>query len=928
MALTMIGRDRELGRIDTFLDASTRGPSLMVIEGPPGMGKTTLLQVAVDHATVRGFHVLRAGPSGVEATYAYAGLGDLLASVPYGSIRSLPVPQQHALQVALMRESPTEQGWHAQAVAVGSLGVLRDLSSRSPVLLIVDDAQWLDAPSAMALDFAIRRLHDERLGLLVTSRLGEDEWQSATLEHSFARLSAERMTLGPLDVQAVQRLLATDRRRPISGVAAKRIHTATAGNPMFALEFARSLDEAGMDPEEADPPLPPVLQMVVGQRMGRLPPRTRDALGIAALLLRPTVELIGRAADGDGQELLDAAVAADVIQFQDGRIWFTHPLRAAVARSMLQPARRQQIHGRLANLVSDPEERARHLALSVDGPEETIAQALETAAHRARERGAPDVASELAGMSWRRTAADQRADIRRRRGLEAANLLIAGGDLRRARALVEQDLPDCPPGVARAQILILLAWIQLSGLDWSAARRLLEDALVEAAGDTRMLARVEGALTTALELSGDVPAALVHGRAELVLGELIGDDAHVATALRGIARNEQRLSGHVPVSLIGRALELEPVVRLRPVTHWPSVAYAEMLSWTDDLETARMRWTEVLELARDRGEESSVIDFLPKIVILECVAGAFDRALAYASEGEVLAAGAAQGAYHATMLASRALVEAHLGDAVACREDARTAGLLASRTGALVASTTAAWATGLLELSLGDPAATHRALDPLIASRRATGIREPGELRFVPDEIEALIALGLLAEAGSMLEWYRHLAEDSGRIGALAACGRCEGLLLAARGDLGGAIESLQGSRARYEQVIEPFGAARTLLALGSTARRARKLRMARQCLDAATTAFRTMGAVQWADLARAEAVRVGGRRPTVAGLTPTEQEVAELVASGHSNGETAAAMFITVRTVEGHLSRIYAKLGLRSRSELAHHYRSVAGPG
>jgi DNA-binding CsgD family transcriptional regulator len=278
-------------------------------------------------------------------------------------------------------------------------------------------------------------------------------------------------------------------------------------------------------------------------------------------------------------------------------------------------------------------------------------------------------------------------------------------------------------------------------------------------------------------------------------------------------------------------------------------------------------------------------------------------------------------------MATRAFVEAHLGDEEAVRRDANEAIRLGAPVGARVAERMAAWALGLLELSLGNPSAAHVQLEPIVASRRAAGVGEPGDLRFVPDEIEALVGIGQLDQAETMLEWFQGLAETSGRMHAVAAAGRCRGLLHAARAEIDLAVLDFEAARRQYQAIHEPFGSARTLLALGMIERRRHHKRAARATLEAAIAAFEALGARIWIQASVAELGRIGGRASSRDTLTPSEQKVASLVAEGKTNREVAAVLYLTERTIEGHLSQVYAKLGIRSRSELAHRLDIEAGP-
>ena len=435
-------------------------------------------------------------------------------------------------------------------------------------------------------------------------------------------------------------------------------------------------------------------------------------------------------------------------------------------------------------------------------------------------------------------------------------------------------------------------------------------------------------MTGALDLLGeDYREALAHGYAELELAERFGDEPRAVTALRGIARNEQRLTGRMPVDMIERALEREWVVRdVREVAGWPTFCLADMLSWTDDLEGGLAKWDWLLAEAAARGETHSLIDILWRTVICECALGRFDRAMAHAEEGRLLTSDSGAPVFEAILVAERALVHAYLGDVEAARRDAAMAIGLAA-TGNPQADRIAAWALGILELSLEDPAAAHEHLGPLVASRRAAGVAEPGDMRFVTDEVEALIGIGHLDEAGLLLGWYEGLAEASGRMGALAACARGRGLLLLARGDVDPALDAVARSVELYRGVTEPLGLGRTLLVLGAIQRRRLHKRVARETLGAALTQFEALGARQWARATRAELARIGGRVASPDALTPTEGRVAALVAEGRTNREVGTILVVSERTVEGHLSRIYAKVGVRSRAELAHRLTSDVIP-
>jgi len=920
----VISRRPELARIDAFLDGASHGARVLLIEGEPGMGKTTLWLAGLQGAMDRSWQVLSARPSETEATFAYAGVGDLLRMVDDDAFAPLPAPQHRALRVALLREEPHGGAPEPRAVAVAFLNVLRDLARAGPILVAVDDIQWLDSPSALALSFAIRRLGEEPIGVLIARRIEQPTVPPLGLDNPLAGQRLERIAVGPLGLHALGEIVHARLGIRFPRPTLQRIHAASAGNPLFALELGRALgNESARLRAGADLPLPDELSALLEAQLAALPAETQDALAVAAVLAQPTVELVGKVVAGPVDRWLEPALGAHILAIDDRRIRFTHPLRASAARSRVSPIRRREIHARLASIVADPEERARHLALAADGPDEATADALEAAARRARARGAPGSASDLAGLALRLTPVDLPDDIRRRGLAEAVNMAHAGDPLG-ARPLLESLLADCPPGPARAEVLSELGWDNLR-TDFRAAATLLREALAEAGADDRMRMRAEHWLAGVLDLLGEDAAEVgLHIRAMLEIAERIGDDAGLAMALGFVVQNEQRRTGRAPAELVDRVRALEPAMRDQvPVLAWPTKGLAEMLSWTDDLAAAMARFEWFCQQALERGEESSRIMYIAELIPVECVAGEYQRALVHADEGHEIALAGSDTAFQAVMLAGRALAEAHLGDEPAARRDAEEAFRLAGAGSVLLAERTAAWALGLLELSYGAHARAHDQLGPLVEGRRAAGIGEPGDMRFVTDEIEALIGIERIADAEALLSWFEGLARASGRVFALAACDRCRGLLHAARDDPDAAIAALEESRRRYASTADPFGLGRTLLVLGSIERRALRRHAARETLESSLEIFERLGAKPWAERARAELGRIGGRRAAGDELTPTERLVAALVAEGQSNREVAAALVLSERTIEGHLSSIYAKLGVRSRAELAHRLTS-----
>jgi DNA-binding CsgD family transcriptional regulator len=325
----------------------------------------------------------------------------------------------------------------------------------------------------------------------------------------------------------------------------------------------------------------------------------------------------------------------------------------------------------------------------------------------------------------------------------------------------------------------------------------------------------------------------------------------------------------------------------------------------------------MLAVAEATGDESSVPYIHVLLAQTECLRGFFDAAATHAEEGALRAEQVGQETLVAYALALRALAGSHRGHEDAVRADVARALALARSTSGRPAEHFATAALGLLELSLGRNAEAGDVLSPLVAFAREQELREPGMTRFVPDLVEALVACERLDEAEDHLAWFEGNAERLQRASGQGAAARCRGLVSAGRGDVAGAIEAFEQALLHHDRVPLPFDRARTLLALGAARRRAKERRTARAALEEARAVFVTLGARVWEQRSAAELARIGGRAPSAGELTPVERRVAELVAAGNTNREVAAALFLSTRTVEGHVSRVYGKLGVRSRVEL-----------
>jgi ATP/maltotriose-dependent transcriptional regulator MalT len=917
----VVGRERELAALASFLDGLGGGASAVLIEGEAGAGKTMLSRAVHDEAARRGLRVLAGHPSRAEADLSFSGVADLLAGVLDEVRDALPEPQRRALAFALLLETPAGAPPDTRAIGAAVLGALRLLCRRSPVLVAVDDVHWLDGPSADVLLFAARRLRDEPVGVLLARRAGEPSPLPGELTHALPEGRALRLEVGPLARAEVHRLLVARLGLTLSRPALAQIHEASGGNPMFALELGRALASGGGEAGLGPLSVPRTLHDLVHERLTALPPETRRLLLVAAALSQPLVSLAVRAT-GARPDDLAPALAAEIVEVEGDRVRFAHPLLAAGAYEAAVPGERRHAHARLAALVDDPEERARHLYLAAEGPDERVADALERAALRARSRGAPAAAARLLERAADATPAAREDDVVRRRA-EAGSLHFESGDSRAAAALLEGLLAPLPSGPRRADVLARLARVR-SYDDQAGAAELFLQAIDEAGEEQRVLASAhEGVAACFFRLRERLRDAARHAEQAAELARGLGDEPLAAEALGSLVLAQLALGDREAPRTLARALALQPASEHRRVLGQPLLAGACLWWWWDDLERARDAFERLLARAGEVGDESSQPYVLALLGQVECALGDLDAAAARAAAARELAEQAGQAAVIALVTAVAALADALRGRAHAAEEAGRAALQLAAGTAGRPAEWIASAALGHLALARGDAAGAVEVLGPCVRHVREQGIEEPGAWPFVPDYVEALVELGRAAEAESVLRWYAANAQRLGRASARAAAARCGGLLAAAAGDSARAVAALETALGHHGRAPQRLSRARTLLALGAALRRAKRKRPAREALEEALAVFEQAGAAVWAERTRAELARISGRAPSAGALTPAEERVAALVAEGRTNREVAAALFVSDRTVEGHLSRIYRKLGVRSRTELA---RVLAG--
>jgi DNA-binding CsgD family transcriptional regulator len=926
----IIGRGPELDALWQFLKSVSTGPAALLLSGDPGIGKTTLWREGVAGALQLSYRTLACAPAEAETRLSYAALGDLIEPVLEETLDFLPEPQRAALEVALLRSSSTGSRSDQRAVSLAVLGCLRSLASASPVVVAIDDVQWIDVPTARVLQFVLRRLKQDPVGFLTAARAADPEGDPLDISSALLEERVDRLRVAPLSVDALDEVI---RSRLGTGFVRRtllQLHETSGGNPFFALEIALALRRRGGEvPAGEALPIPDRLHELIRDRLDGLPPRTLEALRVVSALSAPTLDRVAAALSSPRgvDARMRPAIDHKVVEVADRRVRFTHPLLASAAYQAMSDDRRRDLHRRLAATADDVEERAHHLALSVAGPDAAVSDALDEAARRAASRGAPQSAAELWEMAARATPPEQQDDLRRRMH-EGGLAHFECGNTSLARRLLQEAVDRSDPGAQRARALQDLGMVAAGEAGWRQAGDLFDRALREAGDDVGLRASIEQRLGYTWLFLGDVAASERHARQALELAESVGEPWLMAEAFQAYPFVRFLLGGGPDFDMLERGVALEQHLVDGFHTHVlrPTFTLALLLKYCDRLDEARERFQALLTDASERGFEAPMAPLHCHLAELECRAGRWESALAHAHESMWAARQTATAFYRAMALYAEALVEAHRGRVDAARLTAEEGLRVTEDAGEVLTMVQILSVMGFVELSLGEHEAAHRHLARAIERKDAMGVEEPAYFRIVPDDVEALVALGRLDEAEELLTPFEEVGRRLDRAWALATAARCRALLCAARGDHAAASEAINEALREHERLPLPFELGRTLLVKGTVERRAKRKRDARESLERARGAFETLGAAIWTERAQAELARIGGRAPAPLSLTPTEGKVAELVAAGNTNREVADTLFVSVHTVEANLKRIYRKLGIRSRTELASRFRPASG--
>lgn len=894
----VVGRERELTALDGFLRGRPP-PRTLVLTGGPGAGKTTLWEAGLTATRDRGLRVLAARPTNAVTQLAFGALIDLLDGIDRNALAGVPAPQLDALDVALLRAEPMAAPPQAPAIAVGFLNALRALAADGPLLVAVDDVQWLDQPSAEVLGSAARRLDEEPVRFLLARRTRG----SSPLEAALDRGRVERIDVEPLSLGALRQLFAERFGLRPSRRLLRLIVDSTLGNPLFALELGRTLaEESGPDvPEELQ--VPDSVEDLLGTRVSQLQPRVRRVLLAVALDAQLDVARLAVIAEPDAP---DDAVDAGVVVVDGDRVRAAHPLLAAAARSRSRAAERRQLHRELADTAGGAL-RARHLALAAARPDAELAAEVAEAAAAASARGARREALELAEQALRLTP---RSDEHR---AERIFLLVEtrgkAGEGHRSIGLLKTEFDSLPQGAPRARALIVLA----HGPDVRTHAEYqdhLDRALAESNGDPAVraevlalqansaaavrVAQIRDAEAWALEALEDAPSA--------------GPDVE-QLALYALAWARSYRGGPIDDLRERLAAAAASAPYLQGTLERVD---CDRHAWRGEVHAARAIVMRLMALADERGEAKAYFALLSQRCEIELRAGEFDAASDLLDEWDQ----ASSDRFVSPIYERCRAVEA------AGRGDPAAAERLAAEVIPRAEAEAEGWdlleglrARGVAALLAHEPARAVESLGRVWEHTRREGIEDPGAFPVAPDLVEALVGTRDLDTAKAVTTRLRELAAAQQHPWGLAGADRCAALVSS---DYEEAAAGLTEAAAAYGELGLRFDRARSLLILGRSERRLRKWGAARSSLEQAVAAFEEIGSPGWAAEARSDLERVGARRPQPPGeLTPAEQRVVELAADGLSNKEIAQALFVAVNTVEAHLSHAYAKLGIRSRRQL-----------
>ncbi|WP_225830671.1 AAA family ATPase [Streptomyces sp. NK08204] len=914
--------DLVIGREELFTTAREQLASggSVLLHGPAGIGKSTVLRALAEEYGATAHTVLRCSATESESHLPFLALADLLGLVLDDVAPRLPTAQRTALESALTGRGESSLLRDGLALRLAVLSALRALAERGPVLVVADDLQWLDPASAELLGFAARRLEGTTVQLLCAVRTDGPDSQEYDRQLRACPPDTTAVRLGPLSHTQVARLLDHRGHGGLPRSTVREIHRTSGGNPLFALELGRALADGPTPPRPGEPlPVPTSLRALVLSRLDMLSVEARRTLLVASAGARPTTTLLHAAGRENAEAECAQAAELGLLATgpEDPAVRFAHPLISAALYAEAPAHERRAAHAALSTAAFDPIERARHLALASTGTDPEVAARLAEAAALARDRGAPSVAAQLGLLAARHTPACSPPGPDERR-LQAAEDAITSGDLDLARDIAREVLTGSTVPAERVRAWIIV--IDTAGHTMAEVDAAFPQALADAGDDPRLLALVHYQLAwRALIVQGDFTEAR---EAAAHAAELAARGADRRTELLALAFQAQTetLMGHPEAPrTIQRALKEPQDPRVSCHHNGAGSARFRWLVMGDQLAEARIAVTGLLREVRRRGSVESEVHFLRGLAETELLAGHCGRALDLAGESLRLARDSGIGETASAVISS--LAEASGGDVDRALSLAREAAHQAEEDGDQMYLSRALGALGYAQLVAGDPAGTVRSLRHVRRLELALGITDPARGRWQGDLAEALVRIGEPAEAQDVLDVSREHALRLGRESVLAVLDRSEALVRAAHGDRDAAIAQLTSAQDRLGKLGYGLEEARAAFALA----RLRGRHLGPTAFDEAARIFRRCRALPW--LRQVEQARTApepDRAPAapaamdaLEGLAAMERQVAALVMEGATNREIAARLFVSVKTVEATLTRVYRKLGIRSRVDI-----------
>lgn len=914
----VIGRDADLRQAAAYLETIRDGPASLLVNGEPGAGKTTLWEYIVGLARSEGFRVLQARGSQSDSALTFGGLTDLFAEVTDGELAGLPPQQRRALAAALLRADDATGQHDRRAVSAAALTLLGHLSGDSPVLIAVDDIHWCDRPSARIVEYVVRRLGRERVGVLCSQREPGPRRVRLDLSGPQWRERARVVDLTPLDDDTIGRIAhdsAAASGRTLSLRQTRHICALAGGNPLFAVELART-----PHPER----LPTTLRELVYARVRSFPSRTRELLLLIATLRQPTLPQV---ADADGSPV-DATFAALEGAADSGVLLpltvsavlrFGHPLFAAGVRALAARSARRGAHLQAALVAHDPEERAWHLALAATGPDDALARQLDDAGERARDRGAPEAACELIQHAVRLTPARQPDDIFRR-AVTVAELQFQAGEIPTARDALEELLATAHTDHQRARVLRLLGEMAYHQDSFADAIAPLTEAL-ELDPDPDSRAHLLVHLSYVIVSVGGFQDGAAHAAAAVNLVDQVRSPGLRASILATSVIAGYLIGDPIDEDRVSRALDFEDpnypiVMALRP-----SLIVGHLRLYEGRLTEAEHLLSAARTEALERGNESDLVVVATSLAWAYWWHNDLTAAAALTMEAVEVADRLQSEPGRCITHAYSAVRHAFAGQLEVARDHAHIALQVAETSGFAVGRLWAWWALVATGIQTAEPRAATTAVEGLLGVVDALGLATPVRVMALADAIEALIGSGDLERASRYIEILEESATRTSTEWALMQAHRCRAQHLAALGNLDDSWKEMTEALDHadtHELVVET---ARTRLAAGQIARRRRQKREAQRLLQLAHATFATGGASGFAAIALAELQRVMSRTSAHGQLTPTELRVAELAAAGLTNRQVASRLNISPKTVESNLARVYRKLSIASRAELGAHF-------